>query len=52
LWLSQKFLQKTNKKVIDKLNGFKKEVEEGASFSTKAMHTQDPDLGQMSGIIK
>ena len=30
-------------KVIDKLNGFKKEIEEGSSFSTKAvLYSQDP----------
>ncbi len=40
-------------KVIDKLNGFKKEVEEGASFSTKAvLYTQDPGTRSNGGYYK
>ncbi len=40
-------------KVIDKLNGFKKEVEEGASFSTKAvLYTQDPASKSTGGYYK
>ncbi|WP_394345188.1 peptidylprolyl isomerase [Flavobacterium tiangeerense] len=40
-------------KVIDKLNGFKKEVEEGASFSTKAvLYTQDPGSRSSGGYYK
>ena len=40
-------------KVIDKLNGFKKEVEEGASFSTKAvLYTQDPGSRSNGGYYK
>jgi peptidyl-prolyl cis-trans isomerase SurA len=35
-------------KVIDKLNGFQKEIEEGSSFSTKAvLYSQDPGSRQM-----
>ncbi|WP_370514385.1 MULTISPECIES: peptidylprolyl isomerase [unclassified Flavobacterium] len=40
-------------KVIDKLNGFKKEVQEGASFSTKAvLYTQDPGSRSNGGYYK
>ena len=40
-------------KVIDRLNGFKKEVEAGASFSTKAvLYTQDPDGRRTGGFYK
>ena len=40
-------------KVIDKLNGFKKEVEEGASFSTKAvLYTQDEASKSTGGYYK
>lgn len=40
-------------KVIDKLNGFKKEIEEGSSFSTKAvLYTQDPASRSNGGFYK
>ncbi|WP_394344690.1 peptidylprolyl isomerase [Flavobacterium restrictum] len=40
-------------KVIDKLKGFKKEVQEGASFSTKAvLYTQDPGSRSTGGFYK
>jgi len=40
-------------KVIDKLKGFKKECEEGASFSTKAvLYTEDPSSRATGGFYK
>ncbi|WP_339918635.1 peptidylprolyl isomerase [uncultured Flavobacterium sp.] len=40
-------------KVIDKLNGFKKEVEEGSSFSTKAvLYSKDPSSSSNGGYYK
>nr|WP_315231924.1 peptidylprolyl isomerase [uncultured Flavobacterium sp.] len=40
-------------KVIDKLNGFKKEIEEGSSFSTKAvLYSQDPGSRSNGGFYK
>ncbi|MGZ9734123.1 peptidylprolyl isomerase [Flavobacterium sp. GNP002] len=40
-------------KVIDKLNGFKKEIEEGSSFSTKAvLYSQDPGSRSNGGYYK
>jgi peptidyl-prolyl cis-trans isomerase SurA len=40
-------------KVIDKLNGFKKEVLEGSSFSTKAvLYSQDPGSRSSGGFYK
>jgi peptidyl-prolyl cis-trans isomerase SurA len=40
-------------KVIDRLNGFKKEVEEGASFSTKAvLYSKDPGSSSNGGYYK
>lgn len=40
-------------KVIDKLNGFKKEIEEGSSFSTKAvLYSQDPGSRANGGFYK
>ncbi|WP_091084289.1 peptidylprolyl isomerase [Flavobacterium gillisiae] len=40
-------------KVIDKLNGFKKEVEEGSSFSTKAvLYSKDPGSSSNGGYYK
>lgn len=39
--------------VIDKLNGFKKECEEGASFATKAvLYSQDPGSSSNGGYYK
>src|SRR3970040_215612 len=39
--------------VIDKLNGFKKECEEGASFATKAvLYSQDPGSSTNGGYYK
>lgn len=40
-------------KVIDKLNGFKKEVEEGSSFATKAvLYSKDPGSATNGGYYK
>lgn len=40
-------------KVIDKLNSFKKEVEEGASFATKAvLYSKDPGSSSNGGYYK
>ena len=40
-------------KVIDKLNGFKKEIEEGSSFATKAvLYSQDPGSRANGGFYK
>jgi len=40
-------------KVIDRLNGFKKEVEEGSSFSTKAvLYSKDPGSATNGGYYK
>jgi peptidyl-prolyl cis-trans isomerase SurA len=45
--------QEDKQKVIDRLKGFKKEVEGGASFSTKAvLYTQDPDGRRTGGFYK
>ncbi len=39
-------------KVIDELNGYKKEIEEGASFATKAiLYSQDPGSASNGGLI-
>lgn len=40
-------------KVIDRLNGFKKDIEEGSSFSTKAvLYSQDPGSRATGGYYK
>jgi peptidyl-prolyl cis-trans isomerase SurA len=40
-------------KVIDKLNGFKKEIQEGSSFATKAvLYSQDPGSRSNGGYYK
>lgn len=40
-------------KVIDKLNGFKKEIQEGSSFATKAvLYSQDPGSRATGGFYK
>lgn len=40
-------------KVIDKLNGFKKEIQEGSSFATKAvLYSQDPGSRSTGGFYK
>jgi peptidyl-prolyl cis-trans isomerase SurA len=40
-------------KVIDRLNGFKKEIQEGSSFATKAvLYSQDPGSRSSGGFYK
>ncbi|MEO8253711.1 MAG: peptidylprolyl isomerase [Flavobacterium sp.] len=40
-------------KVIDRLNGFKKDIEEGSSFATKAvLYSQDPGSRSSGGFYK
>ena len=51
--IAPKVTQEDKQKVIDKLKGFKKEVEAGASFSTKAvLYTQDPGSRATGGFYK
>lgn len=48
-----KVTQEEKQKVIDRLKGFKKEVEEGASFFSKAvLYTQDPGSKSTGGFYK
>jgi peptidyl-prolyl cis-trans isomerase SurA len=48
-----KVSQADKQKVIDRLNGFKKEIEEGSSFSTKAvLYSQDPGSRANGGFYK
>jgi peptidyl-prolyl cis-trans isomerase SurA len=51
--VAPKVTQEDKQKVIDRLKGFKKEVEGGASFSTKAvLYTQDPGSRSTGGFYK
>lgn len=51
--VAPKVTQEDKQKVIDRLKGFKKEVEGGASFSTKAvLYTQDPGSRATGGFYK
>jgi peptidyl-prolyl cis-trans isomerase SurA len=51
--IAPKVTQEDKQKVIDRLKGFKKEVEGGASFSTKAvLYTQDPSSRATGGFYK
>nr|WP_315147917.1 peptidylprolyl isomerase [uncultured Flavobacterium sp.] len=51
--VAPKVTQEDKQKVIDRLKGFKKEVEAGASFSTKAvLYTQDPGSRSTGGFYK
>ena len=51
--VAPKVTQEDKQKVIDRLKGFKKEVESGASFSTKAvLYTQDPGSRSTGGFYK
>ncbi len=48
-----KISEEEKQKVIDKLKEFKKEVQEGASFSTKAvLYSQDPGSSSNGGFYK
>ncbi|TAF71293.1 MAG: peptidylprolyl isomerase, partial [Flavobacterium sp.] len=51
--VAPKVTQEDKQKVIDRLKGFKKDVEAGASFSTKAvLYTQDPGSRSTGGFYK
>jgi peptidyl-prolyl cis-trans isomerase SurA len=51
--LTPKITEADKKKVIDKLNGFKKEVQEGSSFATKAvLYSEDPGSSPAGGFYK
>ena len=51
--ITPKISDAEKQKVIDKLNGFKKEVEEGSSFSTKAvLYSKDPGSASNGGYYK
>lgn len=51
--VAPKVTEEDKQKVIDRLKGFKKEVEAGASFSTKAvLYTQDPASRATGGFYK
>ena len=51
--VTPKVSEADKQKVIDKLNGFKKEIEEGSSFSTKAvLYSQDPGSRANGGFYK
>ncbi|WP_413999035.1 peptidylprolyl isomerase [Flavobacterium sp. W1B] len=51
--VTPKVSEAEKQKVIDKLNGFKKEVEEGSSFATKAvLYSKDPGSSSNGGYYK
>lgn len=51
--VTPKVSQAEKQKVIDRLNAFKKEIEEGSSFATKAvLYSQDPGSGPSGGFYK
>ena len=51
--VTPKVSETDNQKVIDKLNEFKKEIQEGSSFSTKAvLYSQDPGSRANGGFYK
>ncbi|WP_407934933.1 peptidylprolyl isomerase [Flavobacterium flavipallidum] len=48
-----KITQAEKQKVIDRLNGFKKDIQEGSSFATKAvLYSQDPGSRSSGGFYK
>ncbi|HTG64824.1 MAG TPA: peptidylprolyl isomerase [Flavobacterium sp.] len=48
-----KVSQAEKQKVIDRLNGFKKDIQEGSSFATKAvLYSQDPGSRSSGGFYK
>ncbi len=51
--VTPKVSEADKQKVIDKLNGFKKEIQEGSSFATKAvLYSQDPGSRATGGFYK
>ena len=51
--VTPKVSEEEKQKVIDKLNEFKKEIQEGSSFSTKAvLYSQDPGSRATGGFYK
>ncbi|HEU4788808.1 MAG TPA: peptidylprolyl isomerase [Flavobacterium sp.] len=51
--IKPKVTEEDKKKVIDKLNGFRKECLEGASFATKAvLYSEDPGSSKNGGYYK
>ncbi|OYX85770.1 MAG: peptidylprolyl isomerase [Flavobacteriales bacterium 32-34-25] len=51
--IEPKITQAEKQKVIDKLNGFKKDIQEGSSFATKAvLYSQDPGSRSSGGFYK
>src|SRR3970040_1030512 len=51
--VTPKVSDEEKRKVIDKLNGFKKEIQEGSSFATKAvLYSQDPGSRATGGFYK
>jgi peptidyl-prolyl cis-trans isomerase SurA len=51
--IKPKISQADKQKVIDRLNGFKKEIQEGSSFATKAvLYSQDPGSRASGGFYK
>ena len=51
--ITPKVSEEEKQKVIDKLNEFKKEIQEGSSFSTKAvLYSQDPGSRATGGFYK
>ncbi|MFL9830724.1 peptidylprolyl isomerase [Flavobacterium sp. ARAG 55.4] len=51
--IEPKITQAEKQKVIDRLNGFKKDIQEGSSFATKAvLYSQDPGSRSSGGFYK
>ena len=51
--IDPKITQVEKQKVIDRLNGFKKDIQEGSSFATKAvLYSQDPGSRSSGGFYK